>query len=193
MQHERQDDAAPGDEAPTEAHAADAMGDPGAENPIDRLTGIIAALEAEKQQFREQALRALAEAENTRRRVDREKGEAVKYAAIPLLRDVVRGVDDLARALAAVPAEAAEGNEQLKSLRDGVALTERDLLAGLQRHGVQKLVPLGEPLDPNFHEAMFEVPTDQAAPGTVVQVLEAGWKQHDRLIRPARVGVAKAP
>ena len=74
-----------------------------------------------------------------------------------------------------------------------MALTERELLAALQKHGVQKLEPLGEALDPNFHEAMFEVPTDQAAPGTVVQVLEAGWKQHDRLIRPARVGVAKAP
>jgi molecular chaperone GrpE len=192
MQHERQDDTTPAVE-PGEQDAAPGQEQPGEENPIDRLTGIIAALEAEKQQLREQALRALAEAENTRRRVDREKGEAVKYAAIPLLRDVVRGLDDLTRALAAVPAEAAEGNEQLKTLRDGVALTERDLLAGLQRHGVHKLVPLGEPLDPNVHEAMFEVPTDQAPPGTVVEVLEAGWKQHDRLIRPARVGVAKAP
>ena len=116
----------------------------------------------------------------------------MKYAAIPLLRDVVRAADNLARALAAVPAEAAEGNEQLKTLRDGVALTERELLAALQRHHVQKIEPLGQPLDPNLHEAMFEVPTNEQPPGTVVQLLEAGWKQYDRLIRPARVGVAKA-
>jgi len=190
MQSDRQDETTPESDAGTATEEAAAAAE---QNPIDRLTDIIAQLEAEKQQLRDQALRALAEAENTRRRVERERGEAVKYAAIPLLRDVVRGIDDLARALAAVPAEAAEGSEQLKALRDGVAMTERDLLAALQKHGVQKLEPLGEALDPNFHEAMFEVPTDQAPPGTVVQVLEAGWKQHDRLIRAARVGVAKAP
>lgn len=173
--------------APENDPAAEAEGD-----PIDRLTKIIADLEAEKQQLREQALRAMAEAENTRRRVERERADAVKYAAIPVLRDVVRAADNLARALAAVPAEAAEGNEQLKTLRDGVALTERELLAALQRHHVQKIEPLGQPLDPNLHEAMFEVPTNEQPPGTVVQLLEAGWKQYDRLIRPARVGVAKA-
>lgn len=183
-----QDEQRPQDEAPEETGDQEVPQD-----PIERLTGIIAALEAEKQQLREQALRALAEAENTRRRVERDKADAVKFAAIPLLRDVVRSADNLARALAAVPEAAAAENEQLKTLRDGVALTERELLAALQKHGVQKLEPLGEPLDPNLHEAMFEVPTDQAAPGSVVQVLEAGWKQHDRLIRPARVGVAKAP
>lgn len=163
------------------------------ESAIDRLTGIIAALEAEKAELREQALRALAEAQNTRRRLERERDEAIKYASIPLLRDLVPAADNLARALAALPPELLEGNEAARSLQEGVAMTERTLLAALQKHGVQKIEPLGQPLDPNLHEAMFEVPTGEAAPGTVVQVLEAGWKQNDRLIRPARVGVAKAP
>ncbi len=196
MQDEHRASPAPDDEQNPAPNGDDADGAAAAEeslDPIDRLTGIIAKLEVEKQQLRDQTLRAMAEAENTRRRVERERGDAVKYAAIPVLRDVVRAADNLARALAAVPAEAAEGNEQLKTLRDGVELTERELLAALQRHHVEKLEPLGEPLDPNLHEAMFEIPTAEQAPGTVVQLLEAGWKQHDRLIRPARVGVAKAP
>lgn len=163
------------------------------DDPVARLEAEKAALEAERKDLKDQLLRALAEAENTRRRVERERSEAVKYAAIPLLRDLVKVADNLSRALAAVPAEAAESNEQVKTLRDGVALTERELVTAFQRHGVARVEPLGEPLDPNLHEAMFEIPDPAKPAGTVVQVLEAGWKLHDRLIRPARVAVAKAP
>lgn len=165
---------------------------PGDEDPVERLSREKEILEAEQSALKDQLLRALAEAENTRRRVERERAEAVKYAAIPLLRDLVKAVDNLGRALTALPAEAVEGDAPLKSFRDGVALTERELVAALQRHQVSRVDPLGEPLDPNLHEAMFEVPDPAKAPGTVVQVLEPGWRLHDRLIRPARVAVAKA-
>ncbi len=169
-------------------------GDPSAapEDEVTRLQTQVEVLEAEKSALRDQALRAVAEAENTRRRVERERGDAVRYAAIPLLRDLVKVADNLARALAALPEESVQGQEQLKSFRDGVVLTERELLAGLQRHQVARIDPLGEAFDPNLHEAMMEIPDAEKAPGTVVQVLEVGWKLHDRLIRPARVAVSRA-
>ena len=164
-----------------------------AEDPLQRLEREKEILEAEKSALKDQMLRAVAEAENTRRRVERERAEAVRYAAIPLLRDLVKVADNLARALAALPRERVQDDEVLKSFREGVELTERDLLAALQRHKVSRIDPMGEALDPALHEAMFEVPDPAKAPGTVVQVLETGWKLHDRLIRPARVAVAKAP
>lgn len=162
-------------------------------DPVARLQTQVEVLEAEKSALKDQMLRAVAEAENTRRRVERERGDAVKYAPIPLLRDIVKAADNLARALAALPEQAAEGNEQLKSFRDGVALTERELLSALKRHNVERLDPAGEAFDPNLHEAMMEMPDAEKAPGTVVQVLEVGWKLHDRLVRPARVAVARKP
>ena len=150
----------------------------------------LAALAAERDEAKDQALRALAEAENTRRRVERERSEALKYATVPLLRDLVKVADHLGRALAAMPEAGLD--EKAKAFRDGVALTERELLTLLEKHKAEKIEPLGQPLDPNLHEAVFEVPDPSQEPGTVVQVLETGWKLHDRLIRPARVAVAKA-
>jgi molecular chaperone GrpE len=151
----------------------------------------IAALEAERDEAKDQALRALAEAENTRRRVERERAEALKYATVPLLRDLVKVADHLSRALAAMPEAGLD--EKARAFRDGVALTERELLAVLEKHKAERIEPLGQPLDPNLHEAVFEVPDAQHPPGTVVQVLESGWKLHDRLITPAKVAVARAP
>jgi len=156
----------------------------------------LAALEAELGQAKDQALRALAEAENTRRRVERERAEALKYAAVPILRDLVKVADHLARALAAMPEAGPDDkapNDKARAFREGVALTERELLSLLEKHKAEKIDPLGQPLDPNLHEAVFEVPDATQAPGTVVQVLEVGWKLHDRLIRPARVAVARKP
>jgi len=151
----------------------------------------VAALQAELAQAKDQALRAVAEAENTRRRVERERAEALKYATVPLLRDLVKVADHLGRALAAVPEAGLD--DKARAFRDGVALTERELLSALEKHKAEKIDPLGQPLDPNLHEAVFEAPDPSQPPGTVVQVLEVGWKLHDRLIRPARVAVAKAP
>lgn len=163
------------------------------DDPVAALQTQVEVLEAEKSALKDQMLRAVAEAENTRRRVERERGDAVKYAAIPLLRDVVKAADNLARALAALPEDATAGDDKLKSFRDGVALTERELLSALERHKVERIDPKGEVFDPNLHEAMMEMPDAEQAPGTVVQVLEVGWKLHDRLVRPARVAVARKP
>ncbi len=163
------------------------------QDPMMALCAEIETLQGEVKNMRDQALRAMAEAENTRRRAEREKSDAIKYAAIPLLRDLVKVADNMARALTAAGEATAEESANAKALREGVALTEKELLAAFSRHGVTRLDPQGEALNPEHHEAMFEVPDETAEPGTIVQVLEPGWLLHGRLIRPARVGVARKP
>jgi molecular chaperone GrpE len=167
--------------------APDAMApesDVSADDPVARLTGEAASL-------KDQLLRALAETENLRRRSTREREDAVKYAAVPLVRDLVTVADNLRRALASVPAEAAQGNEQLKTLLDGVEMTDRELQTIFARHHIERIEPMGERLDPHFHEALYEIPDPNAPAGTVLQVLQAGYRLRDRLIRPAQVAVAK--
>jgi molecular chaperone GrpE len=167
--------------------APDAMApesDVSADDPVARLTGEAASL-------KDQLLRALAETENLRRRSTREREDAVKYAAVPLVRDLVTVADNLHRALASVPAEAAQGNEQLKTLLDGVEMTDRELQTIFARHHIERIEPMGERLDPHFHEALYEIPDPNAPAGTVLQVLLAGYRLRDRLIRPAQVAVAK--
>jgi molecular chaperone GrpE len=153
----------------------------------------IAQLEKEVAHLRDQLLRALAEGENQRRRAQREREEAVKYAATGLARDLLTVSDNLRRALDAVPAGAAESHELLQILQAGVELVERELLAAFEKHGIRKITPQGERFDPNFHQAMFEVPGTDHPSGTVVQVMQPGYALGDRLLRPALVGVAKAP
>lgn len=147
---------------------------------------------AEAAQFKDQLLRALAEAENTRRRSQRDREESARYAAAPLGKDIVQVADNLARALAAVPAEALANDEALRNLVEGIAATERQFLAALDRHNIKRIDPLGEKFDAHMHQAMFEVPGTGQPAGTVVQVLQPGYILHDRLLRPALVGVAKA-
>lgn len=170
-----------GDEAP---NAMAAEPDAPADDPVARLTGEVAAL-------KDQLLRALAETENLRRRSEREREDAVKYASVPLVRDLVNVADNLRRALASVPAEEAQGNEQLKTLLDGVEMTDRELQTIFARHHIERIEPLGQRLDPHLHEALYEIPDPSAAAGTVLQVLQAGYRLRDRLIRPAQVAVAK--
>jgi molecular chaperone GrpE len=148
-------------------------------------------LEAEVAELRDQLLRALAESENQRRRSQREREDAVRYAAAPMLRDLLPVADNLQRALASVPAETAERDDTLRTLLEGVQLTQRELESVFERHGIVRLDPMGELLNPHHHEAMFEVPDPQTPSGTIVQVVEPGYLLHDRLLRPARVGVAK--
>jgi molecular chaperone GrpE len=150
-----------------------------------------ARLEAEAGELRDQLLRALAEAENQRRRSQREREEAVRYAAAPLLRDLLGVADNLQRALDSVPADTADQDGALKTLLEGVQLTQRELETVFERHGIVKLEPQGERLNPHHHEAMFEVPDPDQPSGTIVQVVQPGYLLHDRLLRPARVGVAK--
>lgn len=170
-------------EQPAEAVAPEA--ETAEEDPVAHLEGEVARL-------KDQLLRALAEAENFRRRSQREREEQVRYAAAGLARDLLNVADNLRRALDAVPAAALEEDEALKTLADGVALTERELLAAFERNALRKVEPApGERFDANLHQAMFEVPNTGQPAGTVVQVMQPGWIMHDRLLRPALVGVAK--
>ncbi len=150
-----------------------------------------AALEAEVASLKDQLLRALAETENLRRRSQREREDITRYAAAPLIRDLLGVADNLRRALESVPSEAAEGSEQIKTLLDGVEMTEKELHSVFARHHVVKIDPLGERLDPHWHEAMYEIPDPSAPVGTVVQVVQSGYRLFDRLLRAAQVGVAK--
>lgn len=164
----------------------------GAAQPQDAEGDPLARLEDETTRLKDQLLRALAETENVRRRAQREREEQVRYAAAGFARELLNVADNLRRALDAVPAGALEGDEALKTLADGVALTERELLAAFERNGVRKIEPgAGERFDPNLHQAMFEVPNTGQPAGTVVQVMQPGWIMHDRLLRPALIGVAK--
>jgi molecular chaperone GrpE len=153
-----------------------------ASDPVDQVTDL-----------KDQLLRALAETENVRRRAQREREDAAKYAIAGFARDMLPLGDNLARVLDAVPAEAREADGPLRTFLEGIALTQREVLAAFERHGIRRLDPMGEKFDHNFHQAMFEVESADAVPGTVVQVAQAGYVIGDRLLRPAMVGVAKAP
>lgn len=151
----------------------------------------VAALEAEKTDLKDRLMRSLAEMENLRRRTEREIKDARTYAITGFARDMLNVADNIHRALdSARKAENAD-SPGVKALIEGVELTERDLLATLGRHGVKLLTPEGQKFDPNFHQAMFEVPTDEVPGGTVVQVVQKGYAIGDRVLRPAMVGVAK--
>ena len=164
---------------------------------VENFPGATAAtpLEAAEQQINElkdQLLRAMAETENLRRRSAREKEDASKYAMANFARDMLNVSDNMRRAIDAAPEGAGEGDDALASLLQGVEMTERELLSTLERHGITKVDPLNEKFDHNLHQAMFEVPDAQNAPGTVVQVVQAGYVIGERLLRPAMVGVSKA-
>jgi molecular chaperone GrpE len=153
----------------------------------------MAALKEEVAAAKDRLLRFAAEAENTRKRLEREKAEATLYAASNFARDLLSVADSLSRALAAVPPEERDIiDDVMKKFLDGIELTERELLSVFQRHNIRKLETVGQKFDPNFHQAMFEVPTSEKPPGTVMQEVQAGYAVGDRCLRPALVGVAKA-
>ena len=174
--------------------------------------------------MKDQLLRAMAETQNVRRRADRDRADASKYAVTNFARDMLTVADNLRRTIdsakadsaadaakgesaadAAKPASAADAamdqSEALagaeasaaRALLDGVEMTERDLLASLERHGIKVVSPMGETFDHNLHQAMFEVETTAQEPGVIVQVIQDGFVIGDRLLRPAMVGIAKAP
>jgi molecular chaperone GrpE len=152
----------------------------------DRLV----ALEAELAEQKDRLLRALAETENTRRRAQREREDASKYAVAGFAKDLLSSADNLRRALQSLP-ETEVSDERTRSLLEGVAATERELLGVFERHGIKRLDPKGEPFDHNFHQAIFEAERPDQPSGTIVEVLQPGYMLHDRLLRPAMVGVAK--
>jgi molecular chaperone GrpE len=185
---------------PDEAGAQDAGGpdaaapDEAAEAPEAPRPAREAELEAEFADTKERLLRALAETENLRRRTARDLEEAHKYAISGFARELLEVADNLSRALDAVPPRARDEIDFVKNLADGVAMTEKALLACFERHKIAKVAPeIGERFDHNRHQAMFEVATSDQAPGTIAQVLQPGYTIAERLLRPALVGVAKAP
>jgi len=148
--------------------------------------------DAEIAYLKDRLLRATAETENVRRRLEREKQDASAYAVTGFARDLLGVVDNLRRALDAIPADARENDDAVKTIVTGVEMTERELLNVLARHGISRIEAQGQKLDPHLHQAMIEVEHDEAEPGTVVQELQAGYVIKDRLLRPALVSVAKA-
>lgn len=193
MQHDdpRRNEAADGPAAQNGAHAgthAEAA-QPSEANPQGEA---LAALTAERDEFKDRALRTLAEMENLRRRTEREVADARTYAVTNFARDILNVADNIRRALESVPAEARAGAEgALKGLIEGIELTERDLGKTLERHGVKAVEPQGQRFDPNRHQAMFEVPNTEVPNGTVVQVVQSGYVIGERVLRPALVGVSK--
>lgn len=165
--------------------AAETTNQPQPAPDIEKLT-------QEATESRDRWLRALAEMENLRRRTEREVADARAYGVTALARDLLAVADNLRRALDAVPAEARESAEPgMKALVDGVDLIDRELLKTLEKHGVKKLSPRGQRFDPNFHQAMLEIPDPSVPAGTVVQVMQEGYTIGERVLRPALVGVAK--
>lgn len=150
------------------------------------------ALQAENAELRDRFLRMAAEMENLRRRTEREVRDAKSYSVAGFARDMLAVSDNLRRALDAVPADHREGADQtLTTLLEGVEMTERAMLSALERHGVKKIDAEGEKFDPNFHQAMFEIPNAEVPNNTVLQVVQAGFTIGERVLRPAMVGVSK--
>jgi len=159
--------------------------------PEDITAGRIAALEEDLATAKQETLYAVADTQNVRRRLEKELADARAYAATAFARDILSVGDNLARALEAVPAELRE-DDKVKSLIAGIEATGKELESVFRKHGVEKFVSVGEGLDPNRHQAMVEIPSADAQPGTIVQEMQAGYMIKDRLLRPALVGVAKA-
>lgn len=152
----------------------------------------LTAMTAERDALKDQLLRALADTENMRRRSEREAETARKYGHTQFARDLVGAIDNLARALASAPEDKSSLDESVQSLLTGIELSWTEIQSAIEKHGVRQINPLGEKFDYNFHQAMFEVPTNDQPPGMVLEVVQHGYALHDRLLRPAMVGVSKA-
>ena len=163
-------------------------GDPQPENADNRIEALEDAL-AEAQQA---VLYAQAETQNVRRRLEKDAQDARAYAATGFARDMLSVMDNMQRALEAIPAEVKD-EEKWKGLINGIEATGRELQSVFEKNGIKRVASVGLPLDPNQHQAMVEIPTEEHEPGTIVQEMQAGYVIKDRLLRPAFVGVAKKP
>ncbi len=182
-------DEAAAEPAPAAPEAVDQDTGPAAAepDPADR----IGALEAEVADLKDKLLRALAEAENVRRRAERDKIEISKYAVAGFARDILPVADNLRRALDSIDQTTRKENETVETLVVGVEMTERDMLNAFERFRITPIEALGQKFDHNLHEAMFETEDKDQPEGTVVQVLQTGYMLGERLLRPAKVGVSK--
>jgi molecular chaperone GrpE len=177
------------DNAGAEAENATAQ----AQTAPEQLDPLAEALR-EAAEYKDKVLRTLAEMENLRRRTEREVIDARMYGNASFARDVLAVADNMHRALEAIGPELREqADAKIKSLVEGVELTERELLKVLEKNGVKKFSPAGEKFDPNVHQAMYEIENPELPPGHVAQVIQAGYMLGDRVLRPALVAVSKAP
>lgn len=169
------------------AQAAEQSAAPASDDPV-------AAARREAAEYKDKVLRTLAEMENLRRRTEREVNDARVYGIAGFARDVLAVADNMHRALEAIgPELRATGDAKVKALIEGVELTERELLKSLEKNGVKKFSPQGEKFDPNLHQAMYEMQDAKLPPGSVGQVIQAGYMIGERVLRPALVAVVKAP
>jgi molecular chaperone GrpE len=152
---------------------------------------VLENLNAENAALKDRSLRLMADMENLRRRTEREVGDAKTYGVANFARDMLNVLDNLRRAVAAVPVGSVAESGPLKTLVEGVELTEKDFVSRLARFGVKPLDPQGKKFDPNMHEALFEMPDETVPSGTVVQVVETGYSIGERVLRPAKVGVSR--
>lgn len=182
----------PSDEHNTAApeHTDASATEPSPEAAVRALQALLDDKDKELAGMKDQALRALADAENTRRRAEREVGDMSKYAVTGFARDLVSVIENLQRAVESVPGELKQSQPAVASLATGVEMTLKELLGVFERHGIARIDPLGQKFDHNYHQAVAQIEGTDAEPGTVVQVLQAGYIIHDRLLRPAMVGVA---
>ena len=148
-------------------------------------------LENQIKDLKDQLMRTLADSENLRKRTIKEVEHAKKYSHITFVRDLVSSVDNLQRALESVPEDKSKLPEPIKNLIIGLDIVEKEIVTTFDKHNLKQICPLGEKFDYNFHQAMFEVPTNESEPGIVVEVSQKGYLLHDRLVRPAMVGISK--
>ena len=162
------------------------------EAPQAQAADPMAELAREAADLKDRLLRTLAEMENLRRRTEREVADARIYGVTSFARDILAVADNMERALKALDDEIRDkADAGVKALLDGVELTERELLKAMEKHGITRLEPMGQKFDPNMHQAMFELPDPSVPSGTVVQVVQPGYKIGERVLRPAMVGIAK--
>lgn len=178
--------AAAGEE---EAKAEEARAQEAAAEEAAATTG---SPEERIKELEERLKRSIAEQENLRKRMERDKADTAKYAIANFAREVLGIADNIQRAIDAVPKDAAANDAALKTFLEGIEVTERELHKAMERHGIAKMNPEGEKFDPNFHQAMFEIPTADTPSGMVMQVVQPGYLLEDRVLRPALVGVSKA-
>ncbi len=154
---------------------------------------IIKNLENQVSELKDQLMRTLADSENLRKRTLKEIEHAKKYSHITFVRDLVSSVDNLQRALKSVPDDKSELSEPIKNLIIGLDIIEKEIITNFEKHNLKQINPLGDKFDYNFHQAMFEIVTNDTEPGIVVEVSQKGYLLHDRLVRPAMVGISKKP
>ena len=188
------EDAAAEAQAKVDVQANAAEADPqAAAKSTDMPADPLADAKREAADYRDKLLRTLAEMENLRKRTEREIADARAYGITGFARDVLAVADNMHRALETIdPALRESADAKVKSLIEGVELTERELLKALEKHGVKKFSPEGQKFDPNVHQAMFEMEHPELPPGHVAQVMQAGYMIGERVLRPAMVGVVKA-